>query len=128
MANRTTGALFVMAALAIPSAAMAQRWGRDPFPGSGACFFRDSEFRGEYFCVRAGENVWRVPDEMNDRISSIRTFGRFQLRVFDALVPLWRRLDKAIPWKGVSVIAVGRVPNCSPEDSSSKNLGVQKYE
>ena len=82
MANRTTGALFVMAALAIPSAAMAQRWGRDPFPGSGACFFRDSEFRGEYFCVRAGENVWRVPDEMNDRISSIRTFGRAEVIVF----------------------------------------------
>jgi hypothetical protein len=82
MANRTTGALFVMAALAIPSAAMAQRWGREPFPGSGACFFRDVEFRGEYFCVPAGESVGRIPDEMNDQISSIRVFGRAAVVVF----------------------------------------------
>jgi len=46
----------------------------------------------------------------NGRILGRRTFGRFQLRVFDALVPLWRRLDGVIPWKGVSVIAIGRVP------------------
>jgi glycosyltransferase involved in cell wall biosynthesis len=45
----------------------------------------------------------------NGRVLRRRTFGRFQLRVFDALVPLWRRLDRTIPWKGVSVIAVGRV-------------------
>ncbi len=49
MANRTTGVVFAMTALlAIPSAAMAQRWGRGPFPGSGACFFQDVDFRGEY--------------------------------------------------------------------------------
>jgi len=82
MAKRTTGALVVMAALAVPSAAMAQRWGRPPFPGSGACFFQDSDFRGDYFCVPAGEDVGRVPDEMNDRISSIRLFGRAEVIVF----------------------------------------------
>jgi hypothetical protein len=82
MANRTIRALFVMAVVAIPSAAMAQRWGRGPFPGSGACFFRDADFRGEYFCVPAGENVGRVPDDMNDAISSIRVFGRASVIVF----------------------------------------------
>jgi hypothetical protein len=82
MANRTTGALFVMAALAMPSAAMAQRWGRAPFPGSGACFFENAHFRGDYFCVPAGESVRRVPDEMNNRISSIRIFGRAEVVVF----------------------------------------------
>jgi peptidase inhibitor family I36 len=82
MANRTTGALVVLTTLAIPSAAMAQRWGRPPFPGSGACFFQDSDFRGDYFCVPAGEDVGRVPDEMNDRISSIRVFGRAEVIVF----------------------------------------------
>jgi hypothetical protein len=82
MPNRTTRALFVVAALAIPSAAMAQRWGREPFPGSGACFFRDVDFRGEYFCVPAGESVGRVPEDMNDQISSIRIFGRAEVSVF----------------------------------------------
>jgi len=76
MANRTIRALFVMAVLAVPSAAMAQRWGREPFPGNGACFFRDVEFRGEYFCLPSGEDVGRLPNEMNDAISSIRLFGR----------------------------------------------------
>jgi hypothetical protein len=83
MANRTTNIALAMATLlAIPSAAMAQRWGRGPFPGSGACFFRDADFRGEYFCVPAGENIGRVPDDMNDRISSIRVFGRAEVVVF----------------------------------------------
>jgi hypothetical protein len=82
MAKRITGTLFVMAALAMPSAAMAQRWGRAPFPGSGACFFSETGFRGEYFCVPAGETVRRVPDDMNDRISSIRVFGRAEVVVF----------------------------------------------
>ena len=47
----------------------------------------------------------------NGRVLRRRSFGRWQLRIFDALVPLWRRIDRAIPWKGVSVIGVGRVPD-----------------
>jgi hypothetical protein len=83
MVNRSMPALFVIAVvLAMPSASMAQRWGRGPFPGSGACFFQDVDFRGEYFCIAAGENIGRVPDDMNDRISSIRIFGRAEVAVF----------------------------------------------
>jgi hypothetical protein len=98
MTNWTTRALFVMAALAVPSAAMAQRWGRDPFPGSGACFFRDVEFRGEYFCVPAGEDVVRLPYEMNDAISSIRVFGRAEVIVFtnDRFRGDWVRFEHSI--------------------------------
>jgi glycosyltransferase involved in cell wall biosynthesis len=44
----------------------------------------------------------------NGRVLRRRTFGRFQLRVFDALVPVWRRIDRALPWNGVSIIGVGR--------------------
>ena len=57
------------------SPAFAQRWGRERFPDSGACFFRDVEFRGDYFCVRAGDDVGRMPEGMNDAISSIRVFA-----------------------------------------------------
>jgi 2-polyprenyl-3-methyl-5-hydroxy-6-metoxy-1,4-benzoquinol methylase len=46
----------------------------------------------------------------NGRVLRRRTFGRLQLKIFDVLVPLWRRIDGVIPWNGVSVIAVGRVP------------------
>lgn len=64
------------------SPASAQRWGRERFPDSGACFFRDAEFRGDYFCVRAGDDVGRMPPDMNDAISSIRVFGRAEVVVF----------------------------------------------
>src|SRR5262249_51283765 len=64
------------------SPASAQRWGRERFPDSGACFFRDAEFRGDYFCIRAGDDVGRMPPEMNDGISSIRVFGRAEVVVF----------------------------------------------
>jgi hypothetical protein len=76
--------MLVMAALlvSLPSLASAQRWGRDRFPQSGACFFQDSNFRGDYFCVRAGDDVGRVPNDLNDGISSIRVFGRAEVEVF----------------------------------------------
>jgi Peptidase inhibitor family I36 len=64
--------------LALPAAAAAQRFGRGPFPSSGACFFENVGYRGDYFCVGVG----RVPDGMNDRISSIRVFGRADVTVF----------------------------------------------
>ena len=46
----------------------------------------------------------------NGRILKRRSFGRVQLRVFDALVPLWRRVDGLFPWKGTSVIVIGKAP------------------
>jgi glycosyltransferase involved in cell wall biosynthesis len=49
---------------------------------------------------------WRF----NGQVLKRRSFSRFQLRVFDTLVPLWRRIDRYFPWPAVSVIAVGRVP------------------
>ena len=62
--------------------AEAQRFGRGPAPGAGACFYEDPDFEGEYFCIRAGDRVEQMPRDMNDRISSIRTFGRVEVTVF----------------------------------------------
>jgi len=56
--------------------AQAQHFGRPATPSSGACFYRDANFQGEYFCLRAGESIESVPADLNDQISSIRTFGR----------------------------------------------------
>jgi glycosyltransferase involved in cell wall biosynthesis/protein-L-isoaspartate O-methyltransferase len=50
---------------------------------------------------------WRF----NGQVLKRRSFSRFQLRVFDALVPVWRRIDRFFPWPAVSVIAIGRVPD-----------------
>ncbi len=44
---------------------------------------------------------------LNGRILKRRNFGRFQLSVFDRLVPLWRRIDRFLPWSPTSIIGVG---------------------
>jgi hypothetical protein len=49
-------------------------WGRGPRPGRGACFYRDANFGGDYFCMKAGESYGYLPPGFNDKISSIRTF------------------------------------------------------
>jgi Peptidase inhibitor family I36/Domain of unknown function (DUF4214) len=58
------------------------RWGRPHTPRAGACFYRDSNFRGDYFCASAGEDVEYMPGGMNDEISSIRTFGEVEVTIF----------------------------------------------
>jgi hypothetical protein len=69
--------------VAMPSLASAQlRWGRPQVPRAGACFYRDADFRGDYFCLRAGQNVGTIPNGLNDEISSIRTFGNAEVTVY----------------------------------------------
>ena len=52
------------------------QWGRGPMTRNGACFFEDSGFRGRYFCVERGDSYASLPPGFNDKISSIRVFGR----------------------------------------------------
>src|SRR5262245_35986336 len=74
--------LAVSGALA-PSMASAQwKWGRDSEPESGVCFYKDPEFRGDYFCARDGESEKSMPSGMNDKISSIRMFGHASVTVY----------------------------------------------
>lgn len=83
MADRKTMWLTAcLVVLAASSTVSAQRWGRENFPRDGVCFFKDPGFRGEYFCARSGDSLSAVPDDMNDRISSIRIFGRAEVTVF----------------------------------------------
>jgi SAM-dependent methyltransferase len=44
---------------------------------------------------------------LNGRILRRRTFSRFQLSIFDRLVPLWRRIDGMLPWPPTSIIGIG---------------------
>lgn len=50
-----------------------ENWNGGHWRSGGACFYKDSNFRGDYICLRRGEN--RSSIGMNDRISSIRVFG-----------------------------------------------------
>ena len=68
--------------LGTPSMVLAQRWGHERFPREGVCFFKDPNFHGDYFCAGAGDSLAAVPDGMNDRISSIRIYGRAEVTVF----------------------------------------------
>jgi hypothetical protein len=62
----------------------AQRWGwgRPRTPNAGACFYRNADYRGDYFCAAAGEEYDSMPDGLNDRISSIRLFGNAEVVVY----------------------------------------------
>jgi SAM-dependent methyltransferase len=51
--------------------------------------------------------------------------SRFQLKIFDRLVWLWRRIDRFIPWKPTSLIAIASKPqNSSVSRPSSVEAGV----
>jgi hypothetical protein len=91
MTNRTTTKrLAVVATLGVFSMLLAANavaqpephWGRPTQPRSGACFYRDANYEGDYFCASVGEDIPVLPRGMNDAISSIRTFGDVEVKVF----------------------------------------------
>jgi len=45
---------------------------------------------------------------LNGKLLKRRHFSRSQLKVFNILVPVIRRLDRAFPWSGLGIIAVAR--------------------
>ena len=51
-------------------------------PRQGACFYQDINFRGQYFCVDAGDDLETMPTGANDRVSSIRILGRTEVTVY----------------------------------------------
>jgi hypothetical protein len=50
--------------------------------GGGACFYKDLNFEGEYFCLRRGETRDQLSG-MGDKITSIRVFGGARAQIFD---------------------------------------------
>ena len=46
---------------------------------------------------------------LNSRLLRRRTLSRVQLRLFDLLVPLWRRVDQKLPWPATTLIAISTV-------------------
>jgi hypothetical protein len=60
----------------------APAWGRERAPREGACFYRDADFRGEYFCAPRGAHYAGMPRDFNRSIRSVRVFGGAEVRVF----------------------------------------------
>ncbi len=47
---------------------------------------------------------------LNGKILKRRHFSRFQLKVLDWMIWLIRRVDRFLPWSGISLIAIARRP------------------
>ena len=58
-------------------------WNKRPMPRTGACFFKDPEFRGDHFCVTRGDKLDSLPGNFGDNISSIQLFGGAHVRVYN---------------------------------------------
>ena len=65
--------------LACATAAAAQTWGGGEIPRDGACFYRDVDYRGPYFCLGGNDEVGSLPRGVSDNVSSIRVFGRAEV-------------------------------------------------
>jgi len=71
---------FLAGGALLAASSMAAGYEREP--RDGACFYEDSDFRGDRFCVHAGDDVEVLPPGWNDRISSIRIFGRADVTLY----------------------------------------------
>lgn len=62
---------------------------------------------------------------LTGKLAKRSRISRFQLKIFDRLVWLWRRIDHLVPWKPTSLIAIARKPQPSaPARQSNANAGV----
>lgn len=115
--SNTTVASGLMISFAFASAATAQSWRE---PRDGACFYENRNYSGRSFCVRAGEGLQAVPGGMNDRVSSIRTFGRHAVTVY-----------RDVSFGGPAVSFDGDVPDLRRtswnDQISSVEVGVNRY-
>lgn len=63
-----------------PSLAEAQ-YGRNP--RVGACFYKDADYRGQSFCLEAGQREKELPRGLRNEVSSIRVFGDVEVIGYD---------------------------------------------
>ncbi len=47
---------------------------------------------------------------LNGKLLGRTKMAKYQLKVYDSMVGLWRLIDRFIPWHGLSVIAIARKP------------------
>lgn len=120
-------------ATAVVVATTQPRWGQPTTPESGACFYRQPNFGGSYFCAASGENIESMSRGMTGQISSIRRFGAADVTIFQnsRYAGRWTRLGgdvmnlKGEGWNDrLSSIRVGRSHGRNRAGSGS-GYGVQ---
>ena len=47
---------------------------------------------------------------LNGKLLRRTVMAKYQLKVFDSLVWLWKKIDRLLPWHGLSVIAIAKKP------------------
>lgn len=52
-------------------------------PKTGACFFRDKDYKGDYFCLGRGNSVNTLPSGFNDNITAIQIFGNATVTIYN---------------------------------------------
>lgn len=57
-------------------------WHGGNWAGGGACFYKDRNFGGSFFCLRRGEQRESLGN-YGDDISSVRVFGRARTTIYD---------------------------------------------
>jgi beta/gamma crystallin/DUF3011 family protein len=75
--------LVAVATLSLLASSLAWAQYGNARPNSGACFYTDYNFRGQSFCMNAGQDASTMPSGFNDRVRSIRVFGRAQVIYFN---------------------------------------------
>jgi hypothetical protein len=45
---------------------------------------------------------------LNGKVLRRKTLGKFQMKLFNALVPMFKILDPLLPWTGLSLVVVAR--------------------
>jgi hypothetical protein len=80
MASKISIASSIVSVVVVAASSVASAQGREP--RDGACFYEDTNYRGQYFCVVTGDSVDVMPSGANDRVSSIRLFGRADVRIY----------------------------------------------
>lgn len=71
-----------LAGLLVSATTPAQAQYGGQVPREGACFYRDADYRGRYFCIQSGDSVSSLSGEFDDEVSSIRTYGRVEVVVY----------------------------------------------
>jgi hypothetical protein len=77
-----TRILSVVALLLLATSFASAQW-NSTAPRDGACFYTGYNFSGESFCMASGQSANAVPSNFNDRIRSLRVFGRARVQFYN---------------------------------------------
>jgi glycosyltransferase involved in cell wall biosynthesis len=75
---------------------------------------------------KAGAPPWW----MYSKVAGSRRINKLTLKLFDKSVWLWRRVDRVIPWRGLSLILVGRktaMPDAASDSGAETNAILSKH-